>query len=101
MQPLTAEADYRAHRPNGQVDVVIGNWSAPPGDLHLARLIGDEVVCLVAKDHPAVRKKWSAADPASWLEAELIAPSATHPGFKGVIDKQLASLGLVRNITVR
>lgn len=101
IQPLTAESDYRAHLANGQVDVVIGNWSAPPDDLHMARLFGDEVVCLVAKDHPAVRKKWDAANPVAWLEAEHIAPSATHPGAKGVIDEHLASLGLVRNITVR
>ena len=101
IQPLTAGSDYRAHLASGQVDIVIGNWTAPPDDLHMARLFGDEVVCLVANDHPAVRKKWDAANPASWLEAEHIAPAATHPGAKGVIDEHLASLGLARNITVR
>lgn len=101
IQSLSPESDYRTHLAQGQVDIVIGNWSGLPGDLHMGRLFGDEVVCMVAKDHPAVRRKWDAAQPASWLEAEHIAPTATHPGAKGVIDEHLASLGLQRNITVR
>lgn len=101
IQPLSADADYRTHLAQGDVDIVIGNWSSPPDDLHMGRLFGDEVVCLVAKGHPAVRKKWDAANPANWLEAEHIAPTATHPGAKGVIDEHLAKLGLSRNITVR
>ena len=77
---------------------MIGNWASPPGDLHMGRLFGDEVVCLVAKEHPAVRRGW---DRAAWLETEHIAPSAMHLGAKGVIDEHLDHLGLVRNITVR
>lgn len=98
IHPLSAESDYRAQLAEGRVDLVIGNWAAPPDDLHLARLFGDEVVCLVAQGHPAVRRGWDAA---SWLEAEHLAPMATHPGAKGVIDEHLATLGMARNITVR
>ena len=98
IQPLSAESDYRSHLAQGDADLVIGNWSAPSDELHMARLFGDEVVCLVAKDHPAVRRGWDAA---GWLEAEHIAPAAMHPGAKGVIDEHLDSLGMVRNITVR
>ena len=98
IHPLSAQLDYRAQLAQGQVDIVIGNWAAPPDDLHMARLFGDEVVCLVAKDHPAMRRKWSAA---SWLEAEHIAPTPTHPGAKGVIDEHLDAIGMARNITVR
>jgi len=98
IQPLSADSDYRAQLAQGQADIVIGNWAAPPDDLHMARLFGDEVVCLVAKDHPAVRRGW---DTATWLEAEHIAPSALRPGATGVIDEHLGTLGLVRNITVR
>ena len=101
IQPLSAESDYRSHLAQGQVDIVIGNWSEPPEDLHMGRLFVDDVVCLVAQDHPAVRRGWSRADPAGWLEAEHIAPGATHPGAKGIIDEHLARLGLARNITVR
>ena len=100
--PLSAESDYRARLAQGDVDVVIGNWLKPPDDLHLGRLFGDEVVCLVARDHPAVRRESQGGwDPASWLAGEHIAPTPTHPGARGVIDEHLDSLGLQRNITAR
>ena len=98
IHPLSGESDYRTRLAQGEVDIVVGNWPAPPGDLHMARLFGDEVVCLVAKDHPATRRGW---DSASWLAAEHVAPTPTHPGAKGVIDEHLDKLGLQRNITVR
>ncbi len=98
IQPLSGAADYRAHLAQGECDVVIGNWPKPPDDLHMGKLFADEVVCLVSKDHPAARRGWTQA---SWLAAEHIAPTPTHPGAKGVIDDHLASLGLARNITAR
>jgi DNA-binding transcriptional LysR family regulator len=98
IHPLSGASDYRAKLAQGDLDVVIGNWPTPPDDLHLGRLFGDEVVCLVAKDHPAVRRGW---DKAAWLAADHIAPSALHPGAKGVIDDYLDAQGLQRNITAR
>jgi len=98
IHPLSGATDYRAQLAQGEVDVVVGNWPAPPQELHLGRLFGDEVVCLVSKKHPAVRRGW---DQASWLQAEHIAPAATHPGARGVIDDHLASLGLQRHIAAR
>ena len=98
IHPLSADSDYHAHLAHGEVDVVIGNWLKPPEDLHLGKLFADEVVCMVSQDHPAVRRGWTAQ---SWLEAEHIAPTPTHPGARGVIDDHLESLGLARNITAR
>ncbi|MFM6986459.1 MAG: LysR family transcriptional regulator [Hydrogenophaga sp.] len=98
IHPLSADADYRAHLAQGHVDVVIGNWSRPPDDLHLGRLFGDEVVSLVAQHHPAARRGWDAQ---AWLAAEHIAPTPTHPGARGFIDEHLASQGLTRNIVAR
>lgn len=98
IHPLSATADYRNDLAQGGVDVVIGNWPRPPEDLHLGRLFGDEVVCLVARHHPAVRRGW---DVDAWLAAEHIAPTPTHPGARGVIDDHLAAQGLARNITAR
>jgi len=95
---LSGSADYRAQLAQGEVDVVIGNWPTPPDELHLGRLFGDEVVCLVSNKHPAVRRGWNET---SWLEADHIAPGATHPGAKGVIDDHLTSLGLSRHIAAR
>ena len=95
---LSADADYRHQLAQGQVDVVIGNWLKPPEDLHLGRLLGDEVVSLVANHHPAVKRGW---DVEHWLAVDHIAPMPTHPGARGVIDDHLASLGLVRNVVAR
>lgn len=98
IHPLSADSDYHAHLAQGEVDLVVGNWLKPPEDLHMGRLFDDEVVCLVARDHPTLRRPW---DVQSWLAAEHIAPTPTHPGARGVIDEHLESLGLRRNITAR
>src|SRR5690606_27699687 len=98
IHPLSADGDYRHHLAQGRYDVVIGNWPKPPDDLHLGRLFGDEVVCLVSREHPAVRRGW---DVEAWLAAEHVAPMPTHPGARGVIDDHLAAQGLARNIAVR
>ena len=98
IQALSADFDYHAHLERGDVDVVIGNWRQPSDALHMARLFHDDVVSMVSKSHPAVRRGW---DQQAWLEAEHIAPTPTHPGAKGVIDEHLDSLGLRRNIAVR
>lgn len=95
---LSREADYHAQLAQGEVDLVIGNWLEPPEDLHLARLFGDEVVSLVSRNHPAVRRGW---DLATWLAAEHIAPTPTHPGARGIVDQMLDGLGLQRNIAAR
>lgn len=98
IHPLSADSHYQAHLAQGDIDVVIGNWLRPTDELHRGELFADDVVCLVAQHHPAVRRGWSEQD---WLEAEHIAPTPTHPGALGVIDEQLAGRGLVRNITAR
>ncbi|MBN8508832.1 MAG: LysR family transcriptional regulator [Burkholderiales bacterium] len=100
MHPLSAEFDYRRKLAAGEVDLVIGNWLQPPEELHLGRLIDDEVVCLVAEDHPAVRagRNWSIE---RYLQSEHVAPIALHVGAPGVIDQHLAAQGLKRNVVVR
>lgn len=100
LHPLSADSDYRAKLASGQVDVVVGNWLQPPGELHLGRLLADEVVCLVGEDHPAVRQ------PAGWtrehyLRSDHVAPAPLHPGAQGVIDDYLGQQGLGRRIAVR
>ena len=98
IHPLSPASDYRTQLAQGEVDVVVGNWFAPPQDLYQGTLFGDEVVSLVSNRHPAVRRGW---DQQSWLEAEHIAPGATHPGAKGFIDAHLATLNLQRRIAAR
>ena len=98
IHPLSAASDYHAQLAQGEVDVVVGNWLKPPEELHLSRLFADEIVCLVSRDHPAARRGWTQE---SWLEAEHVAPTPTHPGARGVIDEFLEGQGLARNITAR
>jgi DNA-binding transcriptional LysR family regulator len=99
--PLSGEYDYRRHLATGDVDLVIGNWLKPPEELHLGRLVTDEVVCLVSEDHPAARgaaRSWTIA---RYLDCEHVVPMPTSPGNPGVIDEHLAASGASRNIVVR
>ena len=100
--PLSRDYDYRAHLATGDVDLVIGNWLRPPEELHLGRLLSDEVVCLVAADHPALRhiaqRGWTVP---RYLACEHVAPMPLHPGASGVIDEHLTAAGVERDIVVR
>jgi len=98
LMSLSQEFDYRRHLATGDVDLVIGNWLQPPGELHLGRLITDEVVCLVAEDHPAVGRGWTMQ---KYLQCEHVAPMPMSPGALGVIDEHLAAAGVQRQIVVR
>jgi len=104
--PLTSEYDYRRHLAAGQVDLVIGNWLKPPEELHLARLMSDEIVCLVAEDHPVVRASATRAwTPERYLGCEHVAPMPLHTSTEGaapgVIEEHLVSLNLKRNVMVK
>ena len=96
--PLSADFDYRQRLAAGEIDLVVGNWLSPPADLHIGRLFQDEIVCLVAARHPAVRRGWTAE---KYLACDHIAPTPTHPGARGIIDELLAQSGLRRSISVR
>jgi DNA-binding transcriptional LysR family regulator len=98
LMPLSQEYDYRRHLATGDVDLVVGNWLKPPEELHLGRLITDEVVCLVTDKHPAVGRGWTIE---RYLGCEHVAPMPMHPGALGVIDDHLASIGAQRRIMVR
>jgi DNA-binding transcriptional LysR family regulator len=100
--PLSGEFDYRRSLAAGEIDLVIGNWLEPPGELHLARLFSDEIVCLVADRHPVARSAGTRAwNTARYLACEHVAPTPLHPGARGVIDEHLTAQGLERRITVR
>lgn len=100
LHTLSGEFDYRRSLSSGDVDLVIGNWLEPPAELHLGRLLTDEIVCLVAADHPVTRMggDWTLE---RYLDSRHIAPMPTHPGALGVIDEHLMIQGLRRNVAVR
>ncbi|MEF7612691.1 LysR family transcriptional regulator [Aquincola sp. MAHUQ-54] len=100
--PLSGDFDYRRALAAGEVDLVVGNWLHPPEELHLGRLMSDEIVCLVAQGHPVVRL----AEGTGWtiekyLGCEHVAPAPFSPGAPGVIEDHLASLGVKRHLAVR
>lgn len=101
LMPLTEAYDYRRRLAGGDVDLVIGNWLQPPAELHLGRLMSDEVVCLVAEGHPAARAGGRGWTVDKYLAAEHVAPMPMHPGAVGVIDEHLTAQGLERRIVVR
>jgi DNA-binding transcriptional LysR family regulator len=94
---LGAGFDYPSALAQGVVDLVIGNWLEPPADLHMARLFSDEIVCMVAANHPVLRRGLSLE---KYLAAEHIAPASLRLGALGVIDQLLLARKLQRNITV-
>ncbi len=98
--PLTRDYDYRGQLARGEVDLVVGNWLAPPAELHLGRLVSDEIVCLVGLDHPALRspRQWTAE---RYLACDHIAPTPLHAGGVGVVDELLQAQGQQRRIVVR
>jgi DNA-binding transcriptional LysR family regulator len=100
LHPLSSDYDYRKSLARGELDLVIGNWLEPPGELHLGKLFTDDIVCLVGEDHPATRnpRGWNEA---RYLAAEHVAPTPFAPGVRGFIDEHLASLGLQRHVAVR
>lgn len=99
--PLSGEFDYRRSLAKGDVDLVIGNWLEPPGELHLGRLMSDEIVCLVGEDHPASRLSARAWSVERYLASEHVAPTPLHANAPGVIDEHLHTRGLKRDIVVR
>ncbi|MDN3922767.1 LysR family transcriptional regulator [Roseateles violae] len=101
LQPLSAEYDYRRSLSRGEVDLVIGNWLKPPEELHLGRLLSDEVVCLVGNEHPMARAKGRGWTVEKYLACQHLAPMPLSPGQAGVIDEHLAELGLARSVAVR
>lgn len=96
--PLTASYDYHRALAEGEIDAVLGNWLAPPADLHLAPLLQDRIVCLIAREHPATRR---GLDLAGYLQAEHVAPAPLRSAGEGVIDQHLRKLGLQRHVAVR
>ena len=71
--------DYRRSLATGEVDLVIGNWLEPPGELHLGRLIERRDRLPGRRRPPAVRSAARAAGRAErYLACEHVAPTPLH-----------------------
>ncbi len=91
------ETSYR-QLAQGEIDVLLINWFEPTDKLHGTPMFDDEVVCLVANEHPAVKQGWTVE---SWLAAEHVVSQSTSLQKRGAIDSHLERLGLVRNCGIR
>lgn len=89
--------DYEAALAGGELDVVIGNWPQPPEHLRMAILLEDEVVCLVAKEHPAAGGRMTVAN---YLDGAHVVPSMYSVSQRGVVESHLAALRVAREATV-
>ena len=88
LQSLGPSFDFERSLAEGDLDVVIGNWPEPPHRMHLSMLLEDEVVCLVAANHPLARKGMTAED---YQRAAHIVPMPYSISQRGVVDTMLAT----------
>jgi len=97
VHPLGPEFDFERALADGDLDVVIGNWPHPPEQLHMAPLLDDDIVCLMAARHPLARGRMTVEQ---YLHAPHVVPLPFSSTHRGVIDRHLAALRLTRNARV-
>jgi DNA-binding transcriptional LysR family regulator len=97
VHPLGPDYDFERALAEGDLDIVIGNWPEPPEHLHVAPLLTDDIVCLMARGHPLAR---GAMTREQYLHAPHVVPMPFSSTHRGVIDKHLASLRVTRNARV-
>ena len=97
LHALGPEYDYERALAEGGLDIVIGNWPDPPGQLHLSPLLDDELVCVMAEANPLARKAMTVAQ---YLAAPHVVPMPYSPSHRGVVDTHLAAMRVARNVRV-
>lgn len=98
LHSLDSSFDFERSLAEGELDVVIGNWPEPPDRMHLSVLLEDEIVCLVAANHPLVRAGKITLD--DYLNARHVVPIPYSLNQRGVIDVTLSALRIRRQETV-
>jgi DNA-binding transcriptional LysR family regulator len=79
---------------DGSIDLAIGVFDQPPPDVSRQPLFEDQLVSVVRHRHPALRAAVTLRRFAE-LDHVLVAPNGTP---SGLLDKQLAALGLGRRV---
>lgn len=98
-QPLGPQYDYELALQDGAIDIVIGNWPEPPEHLHSSTLLEDDIVCLMAEDHP-----WAADGELSaerYLRGAHVVPMPYSIAQRGVVESSLATLRVSRDRRVQ
>jgi DNA-binding transcriptional LysR family regulator len=93
---VDASFDYAGALERDELDAVICNWPGAPSHLKTARLMTEDIVCLMGPKHPLAGSRKLNMD--AYLAASHIAPVARSRADPGPIDMQLAELGLRREI---
>jgi DNA-binding transcriptional LysR family regulator len=94
LHPLAANFDSERALAEDMLDVIIGNWPAPPERLHISLLLEDELVCLVRIGHPLAGADLTEAD---YLTAKHLVPMRYSSVQRGVVETHLASLRVERD----
>lgn len=81
----------------GRFDLMVVPRVPTAASLRCQALTEEDFVCVLRRDHPALSQPWSAKRYAA-LEHALIAPGGTAGGL---VDIELAKLGLTRRVVVR
>ena len=97
VHPLGPDFDFEHALAQGELDIVIGHWPEPPPQLHIAPLLVDDIVCLMAADHPLAGAPMSVEQ---YLQAPHVVPLPFSSTHRGVIDRHLAALRMTRNAKV-
>ncbi len=97
VHPLGPGYNFEQALADGELDVVIGNWPEPPEHLHIAPLLEDEMVCLMAANNPLARGTMTREQ---YLHAAHIVPLHSSSTHRGLIDKHLAQLRVTRNARI-
>lgn len=94
-------ADYLRMLSDGEIDVVIANWEAPPEHLHMSKLFEDPIICVMRANCPyALRTPHDQMSMDDYLTLPHVAPTQILPGYAGVIEDFLQRRGLQRNVMV-
>jgi DNA-binding transcriptional LysR family regulator len=97
VHPMGPDFDSERMLAEDRLDVIIGNWPAPPERLHLSLLLEDELVCLVRRGHALAQAPLTDA---AYLSARHLVPMRYSNAQRGVVETHLASLRLARDARV-
>jgi DNA-binding transcriptional LysR family regulator len=95
---LSQQSDYAQQLAQGELDMVLANWQQQAAYLRRSSVFKDETVCLLAPNHPLIKRGLQQRE---YFAAQHIAPTAPSPVSPGFIDTALAQMGLARHIAVR
>ena len=98
IHPMGADFDIERALADDKLDVIVGNWPAPPERLHLSLLIEDEMVCLLRRGHPLANG--GELTEAMYLAAQHVAPARYSSVQRGVVETHLADLRVARDARV-